>query len=221
MTGSAEPLGIVTTRFVLYTAGLLGAFALLPHAMIHGDVLVFKEGGIVEWMQFGLLALACGWMLANSLRLPQFRALLCVMALGIVMAMVRELDSLLDKLIPVLGWKLPCGVILAVLLFVAWRNRRALVPQISAFITCRGFAILWAGFAVAVPFAQLVGHGNFLQIIMGDDYVRDYKRVIEELGEVFGYLLLVIGSVESTLQMAVLQRNAKPTTPRAVIEGSS
>lgn len=59
---------------------------------------------------------------------------------------------------------------------------------------------------MAVPFAQLVGHGNFLQIIMGDDYVRDYKRVIEELGELFGYLLLVIGSVEFTLQMAPLQR---------------
>lgn len=220
MPGSAEPLGIVATRFVLYTAGLLGAFALLPHAVIHGDVLVFKEGGIVEWIQFGLLALAGGWVLASSLRLPQFRTLLCVMALGIGMAMVRELDSLLDKLIPVLGWKLPCGLILAVLLFLAWRSRRALLPQIATFSTCRGFGMLWAGFAVAVPFAQLVGHGNFLQIIMGDDYVRDYKRVIEELGEVFGYLLLVIGSIESTLQMAALQRNANTTTPGAACEGS-
>lgn len=208
MTDSTESLVIVTTRFGLYTAGLLGGFALLPHMVIHGDILVFKEGGIVEWVQFGLLGLACGWMLVGSLLLPRFKAMCCIVALAIGMAMIRELDSLLNNSIPVLGWKLPCGLILAVLLIIAWRARRAFLPQLRTFTACRGFAIIWAGFAVAVPFAQLVGHGNFLQIIMGDDYVRDYKRVIEELGEVFGYLLVVIGSVESTLQMAVVRPQA-------------
>ena len=31
---------------------------------------------------------------------------------------------------------------------------------------------------------------------MGDDYERGYKRVIEELCELLGYLLIFIGSVE-------------------------
>jgi len=35
---------------------------------------------------------------------------------------------------------------------------------------------------VAFPFAQLVGHGAFMQVIMGDDYSRDYRRMIEEIG---------------------------------------
>jgi hypothetical protein len=35
---------------------------------------------------------------------------------------------------------------------------------------------------------------------MGNDYMRDYKRVIEELGEFLGYLFIMIGSIEAVLQ---------------------
>ena len=35
---------------------------------------------------------------------------------------------------------------------------------------------------------------------MGDDYLRDYKRVIEELCELLGYMLILAGSIEAILQ---------------------
>jgi len=44
-------------------------------------------------------------------------------------------------------------------------------------------------------------HGAFLQLVMGDDYNRDYKRVIEETLETMGYILILIGSFESVLQL--------------------
>jgi len=53
---------------------------------------------------------------------------------------------------------------------------------------------------VAFPFAQLVGHGAFMQVIMGDDYSRDYRHMIEEIGELMGYGLLLIGSFELIME---------------------
>ena len=80
------------------------------------------------------------------------------------------------------------------------KSKNNLQIQIEQFIRTRSFALLWCGFIVAVPYAQLVGHGNFLELLMGDDYMRDYKRVIEELGELLGYLLIMVGSLEAVLQ---------------------
>jgi len=55
---------------------------------------------------------------------------------------------------------------------------------------------MWCGFVIAVPFAQMVGHGEFLMEVMGDDYVPHYKRVIEELGELVGYIIMLVGVAE-------------------------
>jgi len=78
--------------------------------------------------------------------------------------------------------------------------------QIAHFLPSPAFTMLWAGFVVAVPVAQLLGHGSFLKSLMGDDYIRSYKRVIEECGELIGYMLLLAGSVESVINMRIRGR---------------
>ena len=65
-----------------------------------------------------------------------------------------------------------------------------------------GFFLLWAGFIIAIPVAQLVGNGAFLQAIMNDDYSRDYRRIIEEIGELMGYGLILVGSIELAIKTA-------------------
>jgi len=89
---------------------------------------------------------------------------------------------------------------------VTYSNAQTLKRQIMRLPHSRAFSLLWAGFIIAVPFAQLVGHGAFLQIVMGDDYSRNYPRIIEELGEFMGYVLLLIGGFELILQL----RAARP-----------
>lgn len=86
---------------------------------------------------------------------------------------------------------------------MAYANWRELNRQIATFLSSRAFATLWAGFIVAVPVAQLLGHGPFLETLMGDDDERSYKRVIEESGELIGSILLLAGSIESMVQMRV------------------
>jgi len=210
-----ESFVAVASRLALYTGVLLATYALLPEIVRNGDFAVFKEAGPIEWLQFLMLAATACMFLAGGLMFRALRQWFVVLAVLSLTACIRELDSVFDALLPYVGWQLPAVVMICVGVVTVWRNPRRFVRQAEEAVSRRGFAILWAGFVVAIVFAQLVGHGPFLKELMGDDYVRDYKRVIEELGELFGYALLVMGSVESLLEVSSSRRTlARQATSR-------
>lgn len=135
-------------------------------------IAVFKENGPVEWFQLGLVAMAAGVFIAGAVRLARFRRLFVLLACACVLAAFRELDALLDERVPWLGWKIGF-VVLPYALALAYTSGRTLRSELAEFFTTRAFAVLWAGFLVAVPMAQLVGHGPFLELAMGELYVYD------------------------------------------------
>ncbi|MBE0536234.1 MAG: hypothetical protein IH624_11250 [Phycisphaerae bacterium] len=191
----------ILERFLIYTLVIFAVAVSLPIVIEYGDIVVFAEGGPIEWLQLTLLMIAAGFLLSNALfRKGEFRELFCLLALALLSAVSRELDSTLNRYLSMGGWGVPVAAcaITGTLLF--WRRADALMPQVRQFVGTRAFALMWCGFIVAVPYSQLVGHGKFLELLMGDDYVRNYKRVIEELGELLGYLLLLIGSLEAVCQ---------------------
>jgi len=192
----------ILLRFTAYTVALFVFTAALP-LLVRGDIVLFKENGPIEWFQFGLLVVATAVFVRGALSMPDFRKLFFLLAAISAFAAIRELDVFLHRMIPGIGWKIGIPLILYALIS-AYRNRECLKQQLSHFLASRAFAIVWAGFLVAVPFGQLIGHGAFLQLVMGDDYNRDYKRVIEEILEVMGYALLLIGSFESIVQLRTI-----------------
>lgn len=99
------------------------------------------------------------------------------------------------KIIPVLGWKVGYLVLVYPLIRVI-SGRDAFRPQLGYFLNSLAFPVLWAGFIVAIPASQLLGHGPLLRSLMGEDYKGHYKRMIEESGEMIGYMLLLAGAVE-------------------------
>jgi vacuolar-type H+-ATPase subunit I/STV1 len=113
-------------------------------------------------------------------------------------AAIREMDGIFDR-IPVIRWEIPAAGLLIFAIGYAWRHRATLGPQVDYFVRTAPFGVLWAGFIVIALIAQLVGHGRFLELVMGDDYHRDYKRVIEEITELFGYLIFLLGAIETVL----------------------
>lgn len=187
-------------RFMLYTLAIFSLTASLPYIIEDGDISSFQEGGAVEWLQtFILLSVAIVFLYAYF-AIPSSRPLCQILACLSAFAAIREQDAALDDLIPVVSWKV--GVIfLFYASYLAYRDRNELKPLVHTFLTSRAFALLWAAFVVAVPFSQLVGHGKFLQTLMGEDYIRAYKRVIEESGELVGYFLLLTGSLEFLVGM--------------------
>ncbi len=200
-----ESISATVLRFSFYTFGILLLAWLLPWVAQYRDAAVFKENGAIEWLQLGLLVTTSIVFLREAFVTPRYHHVFVLLACVSAFAGVREMDANLDRLIPWIGWKIGYSIILYAAI-VAYSNSQTLKRQIMQFLHSRAFSLLWAGFIIAIPFAQLVGHGAFLQTVMDDDYSWDYQRMIEELGELMGYVLLFIGSFELIRQM----RAARP-----------
>ncbi len=195
-----EKLTPIVLRFVAYTFFIFTLTALLPYMFQHTGISLFKEGGVIEWLQFSMLACTSIIFLAGSTVLTRYSHFLISISALVAFAAVRELDMVLDNLLPFVGWKIGFLFMVFAIGF-AVINRKMVVQQVAVFIYLRAFAIFWAGFIMAVPVSQLIGHGEFLQLMMGDEYTRDYKRVIEESGEFVGYFLILVASIESLIQL--------------------
>ncbi len=186
-------------RFAAYTAVIVCLAASLPLLLRNGSALSFGENQFIEWIESALLLAVSLVALWGGYRAPASRRVMFLLASVAIFATCRELDMLLDVIVPVIGWKVG-GI---VLVFGAWRtyiHRREFIRQLDAFLRSQAFALLWAGFILAAPFAQLIGYAGFLKQLMGDDYMRDYRRVIQESAELFGYVLLVAGALEGVIR---------------------
>ena len=190
----------IMARFSAYTVAVFALALSLPLVIEHGDIVLFKENGPIEWFQCALLLVTSSLFFLGSYQLSHCRQVFVLIGLVSAFAAIRELDAFLDQRIPWVGWKIGFLPILGAV-YLACVHKNLIARQLPLFLASSGFVILWAGFLIAVPVAQLVGHGAFLQAVMGDDYNRGYKRVIEETLETVGYILFLIGSFESLLHV--------------------
>jgi hypothetical protein len=200
-----------TLRFIAYTLLITFFTASLPAWVGYDHNRFFLENGPLEWGQFAFLAGAAVIFATATSAVPAFRELLFVLGALSAFAAIRELDGLFDRWRSLGGWKFGF-VLVFYAAYLIYSQRARFRRQLAHFLPSSAFAVLWSGFIVAIPVAQLVGHGLFLQTLMGDDYQRIFKRVIEECLEFVGYLMLFAGSIETRLQMqrlsvCLVQRN--------------
>ncbi|MFW6284156.1 MAG: hypothetical protein ACOC1H_02065 [Desulfosalsimonas sp.] len=183
-------------RFGIYTLLLLLLGGFLNYVAGMEDTRQFKEGGIVEWLQLAVLGISAAVMFAAARRrVPGTKIFPIITAFVTMLAMVRECDALLDDALPAGGWQAPAAVLVVTALLLAWYNRDTFGRQLKQMAQTQTFALMWAGLAVVI-YGQLTGHGPFLEPLMGDDYVRDFKRILEECLEMLGYFMLFAGSIE-------------------------
>ncbi|MBS3758511.1 MAG: hypothetical protein KGY61_07585 [Desulfobacterales bacterium] len=184
-------------RYAVYTLLMFALTTSLPLILQQENIAAFKEGELIEWCQLILLISASGILLYGAFTRHQgiLRLLGCLSAF----AALRELDTLFDRMLPVTGWKIGYLIIVYALVSV-YMDKKAIKDQIRDFLKTHAVVILWTGFLVAIPIGQLVGHGTFLKALMGEDYIRDYKRIIEESLELMGYLLILAGSIEALVE---------------------
>jgi len=183
-------------RFLAYMLLLIGLGGILNGIALLGEISNFKEGGIVEWMQFGVLATATAVLLNVAARkLPEAMALPLLASFLTMIAMFREMDLLLRENVPVLSWHIPVFVLSLGFLGIVWRMRRQLLSEFRRLTVSAFFPLLWAGLAVVI-FGQMVGHGDFLEPLLESCYHRDYKRLLEESFEMMGYFFIFVGCLE-------------------------
>jgi putative effector of murein hydrolase LrgA (UPF0299 family) len=183
-------------RYLIYTGIMLAGLAALPTVLQPDDLELFRENGPIEWLQLGAIVFAALILGAGALVEPEMRGMFGLLSCVASIAAVRELDKILDALLPG-GWQGPMAGLVLLFSCLYYRYRKTIWVQAGSFVRTAPFGVLWAGFVITILLAQLAGHGTLLQLIMGDNYDRAYKRVIEEITEMFGYTVILLGSIEA------------------------
>lgn len=187
-------------RFIIYTLAITAFCALLPWTIADGDVQEFTENRWVEWLQLALILGSSGLLLVTARRAAGSGELLMLIAGLYAIAAFRELDAVLELLVPWLGWKIGPALLSPLLLGLLIVRAGRVRGQFDAFLGTPAFVLGWAGFMMVVPIAQLIGHGPFLEAMLGDHYHRAYKHAIEESAELIGYMMLAAAAVEAAFK---------------------
>jgi len=161
------------------------------------DVLVFdhgvKEISVTEFSQSGLLFLSAVFVGQAAWRQSESRGFL-VLVTGLFAAMlIREADKFLD-LIAQGFWVYPAIVVTIAAVAISIPYRAAIIPSMVKFSFTRPFAYLVIGLLLVILFSRAFGTGWFWSKVMGEDYQRLYKTIIQEGLELLGYILIFFGS---------------------------
>ena len=200
-------------RYVLYIVGIAAFTTLLawieistPGALkLHviessADVFGTSEHSPVETLQLALLAICVllyAWVARDC---PSQRPIAFAFGgLGLA-CMVRELHYFFDQKVADNFWQVLVAVILALLIVYIYRHRRRFRVAWLRLWPSPGLTLLFAGAAIQFVFVQIIGHEPLWMAILGEDYRRIVKLAVEELVELMGYYLWLMGTLEYAYQ---------------------
>jgi len=201
-------MGRILLRIFLYclwTAAV--ALAATEEGYRLGTSSHYSELSSTEYMQSGLLALTALLFWWGSRISVEWRNLCVALAYVGAVAAVREQDSFLDRFVFDGAWQLLAALLMAGLIVHVWRSWQRLQHEVVTFEDSRGAGLLVGGFLAVFVFSRIVGMQTFWRQILGEGYVRVAKNFVEEGLELFGYSLLVIGAVETVLQLRRMARS--------------
>ncbi len=196
-------------RMAAYVLALACMVQLLLTSAASDDyVELFREGEMVEWFQ-QFLIVGCSALLGIAAWVNrELRPMMLILSALAAVAAIRELDSLFGRMIPLLGWQLPAGMLVLFVIIVLVRHRATMGRQINTYVRTLSAGIIWCGFVEVVIFAQIMGQAEKWRPLLGESYTRHLKRVIEESSETFGYMLLFFGAIEA-LAWALCMRKSR------------
>lgn len=186
-------------RQVIYF-GLVFAFIFQLHffARIYGAD-TFEENGMVENVQLSFLILsACCFGLLSYI-FPKYRTILLGLASCSLFASCRELDSVFDRVVPIVHWKFAYLFPIIAVVY-AWRHWKETKTTLLKFFNFPAFYMLYLAGVIILPLAQCIGHGSFVRAVLHNN-VADIKEFFEESMETVGYFIILLSSVEMAFNL--------------------
>ena len=167
---------------------------------VGGDGLGTSEYSPVEIIQ-PIILLICGLLYAGVARdCPSQRPIAFAFGGFAIIGIIRELDYFFDRMVADNFWQVLMAVVAALLIVYTYRHRRRFRVAWLRLWPSPGLTLLFAGATIQFAFGLFVGHEPFWEAIMGDDYQRVVKLAVEEMIELMGYFLWLIGTIEYAFQ---------------------
>ena len=109
---------------------------------------------------------------------------------------IRELDAYFDMIVHG-AWKYFALALMVFVLFKAWRlGKENTIASLATFMKTRSFVFIFIGLLIVLIYSRLFGMGELWKAIMGDNFNRTVKNVVEEGSELWGYALVFWGAVK-------------------------
>ncbi len=170
----------------------------------------FDENGLVENVQCVLLVATAVlfmviWYCNKSVRMAVMGlVVLCILGL------CREQDAWFDTHLPVFSWRI--GYLFPTLSVVhgLW-HFKSFKKQVIELLRTPAVSLMFCAMAMIIPCAQCIGHRPLIAAVMIDDNPRAVfavRRMIEETGELLGYLLIFLAAVELIFNLKKLSRSS-------------
>jgi hypothetical protein len=180
-----------------------------------GSGLGTSEYSPVEIIQPVMLTI-CGLLFAWVARdCPSQRPIAFAFGGFALVAIVRELDYFFNRLVADNFWQVLVAIIAALAIAYTYRHRKRFRIAWLRLWPSPGLTLIFAGATIHFGFALAVGHEPFWVAIMGEDYQRVVKLAVEEMIELMGYYLWLIGSLEYAFQArAIAFREPQPAVAK-------
>jgi len=157
---------------------------------------LFSENGPAEWFQFSLLLACCGCLEGAARRSQSRRDLFRFVMIPFLIAAVREMDANFDRYLFDGGWQAAAAIFISCGVLLYWYRGEPIREQFHSLLISRSGGLFLAGALTVAIFTPTLGQQRFWRVALADRYVRLPGRIIEESGELLGYLFLFFGCVE-------------------------
>ncbi len=172
----------------LIAASVVGCIYL--DVTIHHDL---SEGSFVEFGQETLLLITT--VIFGAMAMKSRQGGLWLVAGFFCCMFIRELDAYFDEIVHG-AWKYFALVVMVLSLYKAWRlGIENTIATLAAFMKSRSFIFIFIGLLIVLAYSRLFGMGELWHAIMGDNFIRLVKNVVEEGSELWGYALITWGAL--------------------------
>lgn len=178
--------------FAVEFLSLLVLFILIP-AVIYLDSVVLKNGlGEVSFAEItqSLLLIVSATILISLSRKNEPEGILFLSGSFLIMLFIREQDHYFDYVYHGF-WKVPFLIFFVLILL--FKFRLSVFDGLEKIYLSRGFSYVFLGVVILIVFSRVFGSGLIWKAIMGEDYMHEYKTIIQEGLELFAYSMIFYG----------------------------
>ena len=125
---------------------------------------------------------------------PESAGLFILISALFTMIFIREADYYLDFIYHGF-WKVPVLLVFCSSIFYAYKNKDTIIAPLNHYQNTKAFTYTFIGFMITIVFSRVFGTGRLWEDIAATADSGYVKNVVQEGLELFGYALVLLGSV--------------------------